>query len=166
MEIRKFTNSDGPFCFKTRSHAFIVEFHNYLSPVVIAEFVNKYMVEDYIEMSKSSEIFILTADGERKGFFTIKKRSDRAEIPFIYMDLNCTGKGFGSKIIEYIDEWVISNWPEVKLIFVDTIIPDYNRGFYKKAGFTDMGNSSNKINGVEFTAKRFEKKTSLISTRG
>ncbi len=80
------------------------------------------------------------------------------EIPLIYFDLKYIGKGYGSETMRFVEEWIRENWPAVKKIFLDTIIPKYNGGFYNKIGYKELGESKCIFPGKEVSATRFEKK--------
>jgi GNAT superfamily N-acetyltransferase len=158
MKIRRFEPEDSTFCFRTRCAAFIQKFYEEIGPEAVSAGVNAYMPDDYIQMSSIIEIFIIEEKQERKGFFAIK-RTDAitAEIPFIYIDLKFLDRGYGSKTIQYIEKWIESNWPKVEKIFLNTIIPKYNGGFYKKMGFKLVGKSCCIYGERSVKAKRFEK---------
>jgi GNAT superfamily N-acetyltransferase len=127
---------DAVFCFKTRSNAFIQKFYGELSPEAVAAGVNAYMPKDYIRMAKKMEFFIVEENSIPVGFFTIKRvDAITAEIPLIYIDLNHLGKGIGTACIHFIKKWLSSNWIDVGTLIVDTVIPEYNGGFYQRLGF-------------------------------
>ena len=127
MIFREFKNEDAEFCFKTRSAAFMEKFYKELRPEVVSLWVSEYMPQDYIDFSKSMKIFIVEDAEEQVGFVTIKRVNKKtAEIPLIYFELNKLGKGYGSRAMEFIEDWVKTNWKEVKKIFLDTIIPMFN----------------------------------------
>ena len=116
------------------------------------------MPGDYILMAESLEVFILEEENRRIGFVTIKRIDEfTAEIPLVYFVLEQLGKGYGTKAMKFIEEYVIKNWPEVNRIFLDTIIPEYNGGFYKKMGYVNSGESVCEFDGLEVKAQRFEK---------
>ena len=134
--MRAFEPRDAEFCFRLRSNAFIRRFNRELSPDAIAAGVNAYLPTDYIRMAKEMEFFIVEDDGVPVGFLTIKRtNATTAEIPLIYIDLNHTGKGIGKACIRFVEQWLASNWPDVSTLFLDTIIPQYNGGFYERVGF-------------------------------
>ncbi len=136
MNIRQFMKKDAEFCFKVRSSAFFQKFYDELCPEVVAAGVNAYMPNDYIRMAEKMEFFIVEDNGLSVGFFTIKRKdATTAEIPLIYIDLNYLGRGIGKACIQFIEGWLSSNWIEVETLIVDTIIPKYNSGFYKRVGF-------------------------------
>lgn len=127
---------DAEFCFKTRSKAFIQKFYGELSPGEVAACINAYMPKDYIRMAKKMEFFIVEDNRMPVGFFTIKRvDAITAEIPLIYIDLNHLGKGIGTTCIQFIKKWLSSNWIDVGTLIIDTVIPQYNSGFYQRMGF-------------------------------
>jgi len=44
-----------------------------------------------------------------------------------YIDLEMPVKGIGSACIDYIEQWLSSNWKDVTKLIVNTVIPYYNR---------------------------------------
>jgi GNAT superfamily N-acetyltransferase len=158
MEFKAFKNEDAEFCFKTRSAAFIEKFYDELGPDIVALCVNAYMPGDYINFSKSMNIFIAEDSGEEIGFVTVKRIDTvTAEIPLVYFKLDKLGKGYGSRAMEFIEDWVKTNWKEVKKIFLDTIIPMYNGGFYLRVKYNKIGESTCTFSGRKVKAVRFEK---------
>jgi len=109
-------------------------------------------------MSDEGEVFVVEEGEDRVGFFTLKRTSrTRAELPLIYLDLDHVGKGIGTRCIEYIEEWIRAHWGEVSALFVDTIIPNYNGGFYRKVGFRQVGETACDFPDASVPAIRFEK---------
>jgi GNAT superfamily N-acetyltransferase len=158
VKFREFRNEDAEFCFKTRSAAFIEKFYDEIGPQIVSLCVNAYMPDDYIEFARNMKIFILEDSGEQLGFVTVKRiEKEVAEIPLIYLSLDSLGKGYGRRSIEYIEEWVKNNWQDVNKLFVDTIVPNYNGGFYQKMNFIEAGESVCVFSGKKVRAKRFEK---------
>jgi len=159
MKFREFRNEDAAFCFKTRSAAFIEKFYNEIGSQIVSLCVNSYMPQDYIKFSKNMKIFILEDLGERVGFLAVKRiEKEVAEIPLIYFSLNKIGKGYGRRSMEYIENWIKENWKDVNRIFLDTIIPDYNGGFYLKMKYKEIEESVCTFSDQKVRAKRFEKK--------
>jgi GNAT superfamily N-acetyltransferase len=158
MNFRQFTASDAEFCFKTRSNAFIQKFYGVLSPQEIAACVNAYMPDDYMRMSREMPVFIVEENAIPLGFFTLKRLEDNtAELSLIYIDLDKLGRGIGSAGLKYIESWLAVNWPEVKVLIVDTVIPLYNSGFYQKAGFIPLEEVLCEISGLKIKALRLTK---------
>lgn len=159
MKIREFKAEDAQFCFKVRSSAYIQKFHNELSPQEIASCVNKYMPEDFIHMAKKVEFFIVEENDSPLGFFTVKRiDQNTAEIPLIYIDLNHLRKGIGKICIHFVENWIASNWREVNTLFLDTIIPKNNLGFYEKVGFVPIKETLCEFQGLKIKALRLSKK--------
>jgi GNAT superfamily N-acetyltransferase len=159
MNIRKFEPKDAEFCFKVRCKAFTQKFHNELSSKEIAACVSTYRPKDYIIMAEKVEFFVIEENARNIGFFTIQRKNQTtAEIPLIYIDLNHTGKGIGKACIQYIEDWITSNWSKVQTIFLDTIIPKNNSDFYKKVGFEHTKETFCDFQGLRIKALRFSKK--------
>lgn len=158
MRVRRFTTADAEFCCKVRNSAYIVEFYQELGPHAVAAGVNAYTPADYARMSDEGEVFIVEVGEHPVGFFTLKRASrTRAELPLIYLDLGHMNKGIGRQCIRYIEDWIRSNWSEVSTLFVDTIIPNYNGEFYRKAGFRQVGETVCEFPEQSVPAIRFEK---------
>ena len=158
MKFREFRNEDAEFCFRTRSSAFIQMFYAEIGAELVTAGVNAFMPADYIRMSNDIEVFIVVERSERKGFFTIKRiYTDTAEIQLIYFNLDCLGKGYGDKSMQYIENWIKVNWIEVDKLILDTIVPKYNGKFYEKMGFQILGKSVCKFYEKEVNAIRYEK---------
>jgi GNAT superfamily N-acetyltransferase len=170
MTFRRFAPEDAEFCFKVRSAAFIIEFYGELSPQEVAACVNCYMPSDYMRMATTQQVFVCEQDGQRIGFFTLKRHDrQRAEMPLLYLDLRHLRKGTGSAALRYAEEWIRVNWREVTTFLVDTVIPKYNGGFYQKAGFLQTEEVGCEFGGLKVKALRFTKRidgnSHLISQR-
>lgn len=158
MTFRRFTPEDANFCFRVRSSAFIIKFYGELSPKEVAAGVNCYMPADYIKMAERHPVFLCEEDGQRLGFFALRRNdSTTAELPLLYLDLYHLHKGAGGAALRYAEEWIRKNWEGVTTFFIDTVIPGYNSGFYQKAGFTTDGESLCDFNGQKVKALRFKK---------
>lgn len=159
MTVREFAPEDAEFCFRVRCAAFIEEFYAEVGPRVVSLCINEHMPRDFIRLSEQMKIFIAENSGKRIGFFSIKRTDhDSAEIPFIYFELARTNSGYGRKCIAYIDNWIRANWNEVKRIYLDTIIPVYNGGFYEKMAYKETGESFCMYSGCKVKARRYEKR--------
>ena len=159
MKIRPFRPDDAESCFRLRSNAFIQKFYGELTPEEIAAAVNAYMPDDFIRMARKNPCFIVEEDGNPIGFFNLRRKDKiTAEIPLIYLDLDRLGQGFGTACIEYMEKWLWENWLEVNTLLVDTVIPKYNGGFYKKVGFKPSGFTYCEFLGKKLKALRLLKK--------
>ena len=159
VKIRNFKAQDAEACFKIRSDAFIQKFYPEIGARAASAGVNAFMPEDYVRMAQKTPFFVAEDDGVLIGFFTIARKDKAvAEIPLIYIDLNHTGKDIGRAFIDYIEQWVKANWPEVTRLIVDTVIPEYNSGFYRKTGFLPTGNAVCNFPAMDVPALRLEKK--------
>jgi len=159
IHIRYFEARDAEVCFKIRSAAFIQKFNQELGARATEAGVNAFMPDDYVRMAQTRPFFVAEDNGGVIGFFTIdRKDTRRAEIPLIYIDLNQLGNQIGQTLVEYIEQWVTDNWPEVTTLIVDTVIPEYNSGFYKKVGFIPTGDAICTFADTQVRALRLEKK--------
>ena len=68
------------------------------------------------------------------------------------------GKKIGRAFINYIEHWIKTNWPEVTTLIVDTVIPEYNSGFYRKTGFLPSDNAVCNFTAMEVPAVRLVKR--------
>ena len=162
MKIRPFSPMDAQLCFKMRSNAFIQKFYGELKPEDVAAAVNAFMPNDYIRMAAEMPFFIAEQDGTPVGFFALKRRDpSTAELPLIYIDLENLGQGIGSDCIDYIERWLSSSWREVNTLIVDTVIPKYNGGFYKKVGFVPSEDTFCEFGGRKVKALRLVKKINV-----
>ena len=159
MNFRPFQPEDAVFCFRLRSNAFIQKFYGELTAAEVAAAVNSYMPDDYIRLARECPVFIVEKEGTPVAFFNLK-RKDRstAELPLIYIDLKCLGDGIGTACVDFMDHWLQENWPEVDTLIVDTVIPKYNSGFYKKAGFEPTEQTHCEFLGRKLKALRLRKK--------
>jgi GNAT superfamily N-acetyltransferase len=158
LSARPFRPEDAAFCFRVRARAFIVDFIDEVGPEVAALCVNEYMPADYVRMAEEREIFVVECDGEPAGFFMLKRTGrDRAEMVLIYLDHRQRGKGVGSWCMAEMERWIRENWPEVKTLYMDTVIPAASGGFYRKRGFTEVGKGVSVFAGTEVPCVRFEK---------
>jgi len=157
IKARRFRAEDAAFCFRCRAGAYIVAFRHELSPQTAAAGVNAYLPADYVRMAEETELFIVEREGRPVGFFTIKRLDAvTAEIPLIYFDLDQLGTGLGRWSIDFVRTWIRAHWPEVTTLVVDTIIPDYNGGFYRKCGFRQTCATTCELRGMSVPAIRFE----------
>lgn len=159
MKFRFFRPDDAVFCFRLRSNAFIQKFYGELTGEEVAAAVNAYMPDDYIRMARENPIFIVEKDDTQIAFFRLKRIDEStAELPLIYIDLDRLGAGIGSACVEYMEQWLQENWPEVDTLIVDTVIPKYNSGFYQKAGFEPGESTQCEFLGRKLKALRLRKK--------
>ena len=158
MDFRRFESQDAEFCFKVRSAAFIQKFYGELSPQEVAAGVNAYMPHDYSLLAAQMPLFIVEDQGIPLGFFAIKRKDNlTAELLLIYIDLNHLGQGIGGACIQFIEKWLSANWREITSLVVDTVIPEYNREFYQRLGFSADGETFCDFAGVKVKALRLRK---------
>ena len=159
VNFRRFESRDAAFCFKVRSAAFIQKFYGELSPKEVAAGVNAYMPHDYSLIASQMPLFIVEDQGVPLGFFAIKQvDKSTAELFLIYIHLNHLGRGIGRTCIKFIEEWLSTHWPDITSLIVDTVIPEYNREFYQRLGFSSDGDTFCDFAGVKVKALRLCKK--------
>ena len=164
LNIRYFKAADAEICFKIRSAAFIQKFYQELGARATSAGVSAFRPDDYIRMAKMAPFFVAENSSGVIGFFTIERRDAQvAQIPLFYIALELLGKQIGQTFIEYIEQWVTANWPEVITLIVDTVIPEYNSGFYEKVGFVPAGQVICDFPDLQVPALRLEKKLEVVS---
>jgi GNAT superfamily N-acetyltransferase len=158
VNIRRFLPMDAERCFKIRSEAFIRKFYDEIGPEAVSAGVNAYLPDDFVQMAKNGEFFVVEENDIIIGFFAIRRNDvTTAEIPFIYVALNHVGEGFGRASVRFIEEWISFNWPEVERLVVESIIPTYNSGFYKTVGFAPREETICEFPGLRIKALRLSK---------
>jgi GNAT superfamily N-acetyltransferase len=158
MNFRRFIPSDAEFCFKVRNDAFTQKFYGELSPEEVAAGVKAYMPNDYVRMAEVTPFFIVEKEGSSLGFFSLKQLNlYTAELSLLYIDLHSHGRGIGYACIDFIEKWITTNWKKANKLIVDTVIPKYNSGFYKKLGFVPERKVSYYLSGFELKALRLVK---------
>ncbi|MFC1620401.1 GNAT family N-acetyltransferase [Candidatus Neomarinimicrobiota bacterium] len=163
ITFRKFTPADADFCHRTRSAAYTDLFRDELGAETAEAAAHAYQPDDYIRMAREQECFIVEQQATPVGFFTIRQHDPTtAEIPLIYLDLDHLREGLGSACIRFVEDWIRSYWPTVRELLVDTIIPNYNVGFYQKIGFTPSGNAVCGFPDVTVPALRLRKDLSVV----
>jgi GNAT superfamily N-acetyltransferase len=159
MKFRPFQPDDAAFCFRLRSSAVIRKFYGELTAAETAATVNAYLPDDYVRLARECPFFIGEKDDAPVAFFNLKRKSpNTAELPMIYIDLDCLGQGIGAACVDYMEEWLKNNWLIVDTLIVDTVIPKYNSGFYKSAGFVPAESTFCELSGLKIKALRLTKK--------
>lgn len=161
LNFRKFKAKDAAFCFRVRSQAFIQKFYGELKPEAVAAGANAYLPDDYIQMAMQMPFFIVEEGSVPLGFFVVKRRNNStAELLLLYIDLSHLGVGIGKSCIRFIEKWLSANWPEIHTLIVDTVIPEYNREFYRNQGFIPIEETFCDFSGLKVKALRMGKKIS------
>ena len=110
-------------------------------------------------------LFIVEDEDVSLGFFAVKRVDNlTAELLLIYIDLNYLGRGIGKSCIQFIEKWLLTNWPEIRSLIVDTVIPEYNREFYQSLGFSPDGETFCDFAGEKVKALRLRKKINHENT--
>jgi GNAT superfamily N-acetyltransferase len=157
--IRPFRPRDAEACFRIRSEAFILEFSNELGSEAVAAAINAYMPTDYVTMAKDMAFFVAEIDKEPMGFCAVRVRdAAAAELFLIYVKRSHLRRGIGTRMIAFVESWLREYHPDLGSVTADTVIPDYNQGFYEKAGYIAEGEHTYSFQGKEVRAVRLRKK--------
>ncbi len=158
MHIRAFRESDAPVCRRIRIEAFEKLFLEELGPRGVAAGVAAFADEDYRRMAREGAFFVVEREGRTVGFITLQRHEPRvAEIGLIYIDLAHIGQGLGRACLRHAELWLGEAWPEVDTLWVDTIIPRTNGGFYRRMNFEEAGESVCRFPDLDLPATRFVK---------
>jgi len=158
FNIRSFEPRDAEACFKIRSEAFILEFYNDLGPDAVAAAVNAYMLSDFVSMSQDMVFFVAEIDNEPVGFCVVRiMDAATAELFLIYVQRKHLNRGIGSRMLSFVESKLREDSPGLSSLVADTVIPDYNRGFYEKYGFIAEGERAYSFLDKEVCAVRFQK---------
>ncbi len=159
VNFRPFSEPDAEVCFRIRSEAFIRKFYGELSAEAVAACVNAFMPRHYVAMSRRDTFLMVQSNEQIAGFFTLRRHDTKtAEIPLIYIDLSQVGKGIGRACILHAETLLREDCPEVETLFVDTVIPEYNGGFYEAMGFVQAAERMCDFQGMQVKAVRMTKK--------
>ena len=140
--IRRFQEEDAEPCFKMRTEAFLKIFYNEIGPNNVAVGINAYMPRDYVRLAETMPTFVASDDRGPVGFITLRFIDQAtSEILFVYVQMDLLGQGLGTRLVGYAEQWVQEKHPEIDRIVVDTVIPNYNQGFYEKLGYKRIGES-------------------------
>jgi ribosomal protein S18 acetylase RimI-like enzyme len=157
--IRHFRPQDAEACFKIRNEAFILEFSNDLDPEAVAAAVNAYMLNDYISMSQDMVFFVAEIGDDPVGFCVVRMMDAAiAELFLMYVQRKHLKRGIGTRMLSFVESRLRENHPDLLSLVADTVIPDYNRGFYEKCGFIAEGEQAYSFLDKEVRAVRFRKK--------
>lgn len=80
-------------------------YKNIISIEQIEYMLNKYQNYNAIKqaITEGSEYYILFCDGKPSGYFCVKKENNKLFLSKLYIIKNSRGKGFATKITEYIN---------------------------------------------------------------
>ena len=138
--IRRFEPGDGPACHAMRREAFLKVFSAELEGDAIEAGADAFDVTGFGQLLGSTDSFVAIEEGERVGFCTIRyPHPETAEILYVYVDLARVGRGIGKRLVGHAERWITEKHPEVTSIILDTAVPKYNRAFYEKLGYQELG---------------------------
>lgn len=156
--IRKFRPQDAGFCYQLRKDAFLKIFITEIGEEAAQAGANAYQPADFILITQKKHCFILEKKSEKLGFFIISfVDTETAELFLIYLEDDQRGQGLGKLCMDFIDDWVISQCPTIRTIFVDTVIPEYNGGFYQRMGYQKLTKTECRFPNRNIPAIRYQK---------
>lgn len=158
INFRSFRPDDGVFCYQLRRESFFTFFVEEIGEAATRAGAQAYQPADFILISQQNACFILEEGQHKLGFFILAEVDPRtAELFLIYLKSDQHGRGLGKACMDYIDQWVTTHWPTVRNIFVDTIIPKYNGGFYEKMGYQKLTDTECQFPEITLPAIRYQK---------
>jgi GNAT superfamily N-acetyltransferase len=159
IKIRDFRSPDAEACFRIRTEAFIKLFYDEIGPDAVVAGINAYLPEKYIRMAETMPIFVAVDNKEQIGFIAARFiEHNTIEILFLYIGLDYLRKGLGTQLVRYLENWVRKRHPEIERIMVDTAVPKYNRQFYEKIGYIEVGERECQYPACSIKAVRLMKK--------
>ncbi|MBT4267374.1 MAG: GNAT family N-acetyltransferase [Deltaproteobacteria bacterium] len=143
FKIREFEPMDAEHCFRIRTSAFIKLFYDEIGPDAVTTGINAYLPEKYIQMAATLPIFVAVSDQTQIGYIAPRALDLHViEILFLYIRLDSLGKGIGTELVRYLEDWIRKQQTEIRQIVVDTAVPKFNQTFYEKIGYLEAGKSN------------------------
>lgn len=158
VEIRDYTWGDGIICYDLRRSAFLNVFSKNLSPTEIRAGADAYRANEFADRIGGMETYVATIGGDVAGFCTIRvDTSIRAEILYLYINSGLRGIGVGSQLLQKAERRVLESHPKLTTLYLDTVVPGYNQGFWERMGYRYTGPSTCNYPGGTIPATRLEK---------
>lgn len=134
--IRPFTDADVAACHRMREDAFRTIFAPDIGPAATAAGIRAYSLEKYFQMLAAMHCFIADQHGEAIGFSAVKIIDPQtAELSYLYVRQGLERKGIGARLLAFTEAWLRRQYPAIRSLVLDTIVPAYNGPFYQKMGF-------------------------------
>jgi ribosomal protein S18 acetylase RimI-like enzyme len=160
ITIRDYVPSDGTTCHRLRRDAFLGVFSEILPDAAVRAGADSYDVSEFAERIGTMETIVATMEKIIVGFCTIRIDSpERAEILYLYIDPQHRGVGIGSSLIRHAEKRVSDSYPGLASLYLDTAVPEYNRGFWEAMGYRYIDPSTCDYPNAKIPAIRLEKKT-------
>ncbi|MBN2430598.1 MAG: GNAT family N-acetyltransferase [Acidobacteria bacterium] len=157
IRIRPLQPADARFCWTTRRRAFDELFRPELPVEIWSMGRAALQTEDFTAIARSGAVFIVEDARNRLGFFALTRPAPRqVELYLIYLVPEQSGRGIGRACLTFMEEWIRRHWPEAETLFLYTIVPGVNGGFYRRLGFTGQPVVMD-YHGRPVPAVRFEK---------
>jgi len=157
VRFRPFQPADARFCWATRRRAFDELFHRELPSEICRIGRDALLPGDYSALARSGAVFIAESGRDRRGFFVLTRPAPpQVELYLIYLVPEQSGRGIGRACLAFMEEWIRRHWPEAETLFLYTIVPGVNGGFYQRLGFAAEDIIMD-YHGQEVPAVRFSK---------
>jgi ribosomal protein S18 acetylase RimI-like enzyme len=158
VEIRGYQPGDGSICHGLRRSAFLGVFSQWLSAQSARIGAESLDVGDFERQLSTLQTSVATIGGRVVGFCTTRMSSPtRAEILYLYIDSRYHGMGIGAQLVRRAEQRLIGSHRELTSFYMDTAVPDYNRGFWERMGYRYVGPSTCRYPNGEISAVRLEK---------
>lgn len=134
--IRPFTDADAAACYRMREEAFRTIFASDIGPAATAAGISAYSPEKFAQMLAAMHCFIVERQGEMIGFSALKIIDPAtAELFYLYVRQGLERRGIGARLLVFTETWLRRQYPAIRSLVLDTIVPAYNGPFYQKMGF-------------------------------
>lgn len=159
ITIRPFASGDAEACHGMRCEAFRTVFSGELSPEAVDAGVEAYDAAEFGELLGRLHSFVAVDGGEPIGFCTARVLdATTAEILYLYIKLDRLKQGIGTKLARHAESWIAQRYPGISTLVLDTAVPSYNRAFWERSGFSEVGPSVCKYPAAAVPAVRLAKK--------
>lgn len=159
IAIHDYGVSDGVTCHRLRRDAFLEVFSEILPDKDVRAGADSYDVSEFADRIGTMETIVATMEGNIVGFCTIRIDSPEcAEVLYLYIDPQHRGAGIGSSLIHHAEKRVSDSYPGLASLYLDTVVPEYNRGFWEAMGYRYIGPSTCDYPNAKIPADRLEKK--------
>jgi ribosomal protein S18 acetylase RimI-like enzyme len=142
FDIRDYAPGDGEFCHALRQKAFLTTFSEILSRDAVRIGADSYTALQFADRIAAMETCVATIAKKVVGFCAIQLVSqERAELLYLFVDHQYRRGGIGSGLVREVECRVLNAHPDVVLFHLDTVVPQYNQGFWERMGYQSVGPS-------------------------
>lgn len=165
LAIRALDPLDAEDCFRIRTEAMIRVLADELERDAVAAAVNAHLPSDYATMAETRPSFAAVVGDRLIGFYILLPLDPKTvEIYLVYVHLSYLGRGIGTQLLLHAEAWVRENRPDTTWLMVDTVSPNYNRGFYESLGYKPIGDHIYPYGDLSVPALRLRKALSPPKT--